>query len=354
MSDTATRAMAVTLPIFLSGVGLAVSIVCIFIARALRQNSPAMVLRAALIVPSILLPIVSFVIMPMLNVSQAVTWAITAGAIGGAVIGLITEFYTAWSPVERVAESSKTGAGTGVISGLAVGMESTVVSLFIVAVVGFGSLLSRNSALFTAPNLRDFRVVRVHGYRRVFAHTSPIFFERNIANAETREIASLSVEEAKEHSFIGCRFEIPLKEYPALAVREAEFNFTGVETRDISTNEVVGESLSVCCVRGSDEIYTRKYCTKVLEGDENCECVKCKLKTFGEPMIWTDELILPTRTYCRHCVLAARGLGKVIEDDFLDNTFLADRKTRLREHLEKDPSILEELPPESLAVRYGG
>ena len=34
----------------------------------------------------------------------------------------------------------------------------------------------------------------------------------------------------------------------------------------------------------------------------------------------------------------------------LDNTFLADRKTRLREHLEKDPSILEELPPESLAV----
>ncbi|MGB0620531.1 MAG: sodium-translocating pyrophosphatase [Myxococcota bacterium] len=137
MSDTATRAMAVTLPIFLSGVGLAVSIVCIFIARALRQNSPAMVLRAALIVPSIIISIVSFVIMPMLNVSQAVTWAITAGAIGGAVIGLITEFYTAWSPVERVAESSKTGAGTGVISGLAVGMESTVVSLFIVAVVGF-------------------------------------------------------------------------------------------------------------------------------------------------------------------------------------------------------------------------
>jgi len=137
MSETATRALAVTLPIFLSGVGLAVSIVCIFIARALRQNAPAMVLRAALIVPSVIISIVSFVIMPMLNVSQAVTWSITAGAIGGAIIGLITEFYTAWSPVERVAESSKTGAGTGVISGLAVGMESTVVSLFVVAVVGF-------------------------------------------------------------------------------------------------------------------------------------------------------------------------------------------------------------------------
>jgi K(+)-stimulated pyrophosphate-energized sodium pump len=137
MSDDGARLMAVTIPLFLSGVGLAISIVCIFIARALRRNAPAVVLRAALIVPSVIISIVAFVLMPMLDVSQSVTWALTAGALGGGLIGLVTEFYTAWSPVERVAESSKTGAGTGVISGLAVGMESTVVSLFIVAVVGF-------------------------------------------------------------------------------------------------------------------------------------------------------------------------------------------------------------------------
>ncbi|MFK7897044.1 MAG: sodium-translocating pyrophosphatase [Myxococcota bacterium] len=130
-------ALAVALPLFLSGVGLLVSIVCIFIARMLRQNSPAMVLRAALIVPSVIICIAAYFIMPMLGVSQAVTYALAAGAIGGALIGLITEYYTAWGPVERIAESTKTGAGTGIISGLAVGMESTVVSLFIVAVVGF-------------------------------------------------------------------------------------------------------------------------------------------------------------------------------------------------------------------------
>ncbi len=131
------RFLAVTLPVFLAGVGLIVSIVCIFIARTLRQNAPAMVLRAALIVPSIIICIVAYIIMPMLGVSQAVTYALAAGAIGGAVIGLITEYYTAWGPVERIAEASKTGAGTGIISGLAVGMESTVASLFVVAVVGF-------------------------------------------------------------------------------------------------------------------------------------------------------------------------------------------------------------------------
>jgi K(+)-stimulated pyrophosphate-energized sodium pump len=103
----------------------------------LRQNAPAVVLRAALVVPSIIMVIVAYFIMPALGVSQAVTYALSAGAIGGGLIGLVTEWYTAWAPVERVAEASKTGAGTGIISGLAVGMESTVVSLFIIAVVGF-------------------------------------------------------------------------------------------------------------------------------------------------------------------------------------------------------------------------
>ncbi|MEZ4331484.1 MAG: sodium-translocating pyrophosphatase [Myxococcota bacterium] len=136
-SESAAKFLAVTLPLFLSGVGLIVSMVCIFIARMLRGNAPAVVLRAALVVPSLIITAASFVLMPMLGVSQSVTGALAAGAIGGALIGLVTEFYTAWSPIERVAEASKTGAGTGVISGLAVGMESTVVSLFIIAVVGF-------------------------------------------------------------------------------------------------------------------------------------------------------------------------------------------------------------------------
>jgi K(+)-stimulated pyrophosphate-energized sodium pump len=141
-TDSEARLMAVTLPIFLSGVGLAVSIVCIFIARTLRQSSPAMVLRAALVIPSLIICGAAYIVMPMLGVSQAVTGALAAGAIGGALIGLITEYYTAWGPIERVAEASKTGAGTGIIAGLAVGMQSTVVSLFIVATVGFLANLS--------------------------------------------------------------------------------------------------------------------------------------------------------------------------------------------------------------------
>ena len=137
LSGNDATMLAVTLPVFLSGLGLLVSIVCIFIARLLRKNSPAGVLRAALIIPSLIICVVAFIAMPMLGVVQAVTYALAAGAIGGGMIGLVTEYYTAWSPIEKVAEASKTGAGTGIISGLSVGMESTVVSLLIVAGAGF-------------------------------------------------------------------------------------------------------------------------------------------------------------------------------------------------------------------------
>ena len=56
----------------------------------------------------------------------------------------------------------------------------------------------------------------------------------------------------------------------------------------------------------------------------------------------------------RHCVLAARRLGPVAHDSFLDATVLADRRTSAREWLAANPGIMEEEPPASLADRYGG
>ena len=44
----------------------------------------------------------------------------SAGALGGMAVGLITEYYTASTPVERIAESGKTGTATVMITGLAV------------------------------------------------------------------------------------------------------------------------------------------------------------------------------------------------------------------------------------------
>ncbi|KAF3596158.1 hypothetical protein DY000_02026624 [Brassica cretica] len=61
-----------------------------------------------------------------------------------------------------------------------------------ISITGFGSLLSERSARSTFPDLENFRVAKLQGFRRVFAHAAPIFFERGIANLQTKEISSLT------------------------------------------------------------------------------------------------------------------------------------------------------------------
>jgi K(+)-stimulated pyrophosphate-energized sodium pump len=128
------RVWAVSLPLLLSTLGLVISLVVVFIARAMKNGNPASVLRNCLLIPPVLLTIASAILMPMFGLSQGITIALAAGAFGGGIIGLVTEYYTASTPIQKIAEACKTGAGTGVIRGLAVGMESIVIPMAVVAV----------------------------------------------------------------------------------------------------------------------------------------------------------------------------------------------------------------------------
>ncbi|MHA7631611.1 sodium-translocating pyrophosphatase [Corallococcus sp. M7] len=127
----------VVLPLVLSAIGLVVSLLSIFIARALKHMNPAQVLRSALIMPPVILVGLSFVLMNVFGLSQSITVALAAGAFGGAIIGLVTDYYTSSTPVQRIAEASITGAGTNLIRGLAVGMESVGISMATIALVAY-------------------------------------------------------------------------------------------------------------------------------------------------------------------------------------------------------------------------
>ena len=69
--------------------------------------------------------------------SAGVGGAVLVGALGGIVVGLVTEYYTGGAPVRKIAKDGETGPATIMISGLAVGMQSVAVPVLTIAAIIF-------------------------------------------------------------------------------------------------------------------------------------------------------------------------------------------------------------------------
>ena len=124
------------LPLALASIGLIASIVGIIIVKLQASKAPASALRSGtLLAPAIFLVMAYFFISGLNEVSMNVWWAVVCGAVGGVLIGLITEYYTGGEPVKKIAESGETGPATVMISGLSVGMQSVVIPILILATI---------------------------------------------------------------------------------------------------------------------------------------------------------------------------------------------------------------------------
>ncbi|MDB9813016.1 sodium-translocating pyrophosphatase [Gammaproteobacteria bacterium] len=124
------------LPLALASIGLIASIVGIIIVKLQAAKAPASALRSGtLLAPVIFLVMAYFLISGLNEVSMNVWWAVVCGAVGGVLIGLITEYYTGGEPVKKIAESGETGPATVMISGLSVGMQSVVIPILILATI---------------------------------------------------------------------------------------------------------------------------------------------------------------------------------------------------------------------------
>ncbi len=148
----ANVASAIALPLVMIMVGLFASIVGVGMMKVLERTDPASALRNVTFIAAGLFLLVMFFVVQSMDFTMVANgrtypalgpwFAIVAGTLVGTAIGLVTEYYTAAKPVRKIAEASETGAATNLITGLAVGMESTVIPMFLICIAIYASYSS--------------------------------------------------------------------------------------------------------------------------------------------------------------------------------------------------------------------
>ncbi|WP_461204598.1 sodium-translocating pyrophosphatase [Clostridium sp. DL1XJH146] len=126
----------VMFPLILASCGIIASIIGIFIARKSKSDNPQKALNTGTYIGGVLVIIVAGVLSNSIYGDFKAFGAIVAGLAVGMLIGKITEVYTSdeHKYVKKIAKQSETGAATTMISGLGIGMYSTMFPIIFISV----------------------------------------------------------------------------------------------------------------------------------------------------------------------------------------------------------------------------
>ena len=133
---TLDTAKAAIFPAILSALGIVASVIGTFRVQGKEGGNPQKALNRGEYTADAIVVIGAIALSVYYLGSIMPAVAIIAGLIVGLIIGIITEVYTSgdYGSVKKIAEQSETGAATTIISGLAVGMQSTAIPLVLICV----------------------------------------------------------------------------------------------------------------------------------------------------------------------------------------------------------------------------
>ncbi|HBH07704.1 MAG TPA: sodium-translocating pyrophosphatase [Flavobacteriales bacterium] len=137
----------ILLPMVIAGIGLIFSIIGASLVRIGKETSSVQAAlnlgnwSSIILVVIISLPLSLWMLPETMNIrgfefsNLDVFWAIVVGSIVGALMSIITEYFTSMgkAPVNSIVQQSATGHATNIIGGLSVGMKSTVLPVLVLA-----------------------------------------------------------------------------------------------------------------------------------------------------------------------------------------------------------------------------
>ena len=125
---TFSETTAAVFPLLLAAVGVIASVIGILLVRGGENVNPAKALNMGTYISGVIVIIAALILSKKMMGDFTYAYAIIAGLIVGIAIGKITEIYTSsdYGSVKKIADQSQTGAATTIISGLGVGMMSTL------------------------------------------------------------------------------------------------------------------------------------------------------------------------------------------------------------------------------------
>ena len=132
--DDATPYVAA--PLLISAFGIVASIIATLTVKTDDGSKVHAKLEMGTRIAGLLTIIASFGIIKYLGLDMGIFYAIVAGLAAGLIIAYFTGIYTDTGrrAVNRVSDAAGTGAATAIIEGLAIGMESTVAPLIVIAI----------------------------------------------------------------------------------------------------------------------------------------------------------------------------------------------------------------------------
>ena len=133
---TFNESTAAVFPLIIAAVGILASVIGIMCVRGKDGKNPATALNMGTYISGIIVVIATLVLSKSMLGDLTYAAAIIAGLLVGIAIGKITEVYTSadYKSVKKIAEQSQTGAATTIISGLGVGMMSTLWPIILICV----------------------------------------------------------------------------------------------------------------------------------------------------------------------------------------------------------------------------